>query len=119
MDHLASFLIEQDVVAVAIAEAENMAEDGDGGSATRVGEATIEPVVGVLEALHEEVPEDRVKVVRNLAESLDSLFHGFGLCIGNMFSAQVGFQIFREMPLVGRHQVVMQGNSVRHEFNDA
>ena len=42
-------------MAVAVAEAEHVAQDGDSGRAAGVGEAFVEPAVGAVEALGEEV----------------------------------------------------------------
>ena len=104
---LARFLVEQDVVAVAITEAKNVAEDGDGGRGTRVREAFVEPVVRAFEALHEKVAEHRVEVVADLAEGFDAVVDGFGLGFGDVLAADVRLEVFGEVALVGGYKVVV------------
>lgn len=107
MHHFAGALVQQDIVPVAIAQAEHVTEDGDGRCAARVGEPPLEPVVRVLEALHEEVAENGVEVVRHLAEGLDALVHRLSLHVGDEFAAHGGLEVFGKMPLVCGHEVVV------------
>jgi hypothetical protein len=66
VDYFSGLFVEQDIVTVAIAKAEDVPENGDGGCGACVCEAALEPFVGVLEALEEEVAEDGVEVVGDL-----------------------------------------------------
>ena len=79
MDYFARFVVEQDVLAVSVAEAEDVPEDGTGGYGARVCEALFEPDVWVFEAFHEEVAEDRVELVADLAVDFDAVVDGSGL----------------------------------------
>lgn len=105
-------------MAVAVAQAEDVAEDGDGGRGACVREAFVEPVVWGFEAFHEEVAEHRVEVVADLAEGFDAVVDGFWLGFGDMFAADVGFKVFWEVALVGGHEVVVERNGVGDEFDD-
>lgn len=90
-------------MAMSISKAEDVAEDGDGGCGASVGEAFVKPVVWVFETFHEEVVEDRVEVVNDLAKGLDALVYGFALGVGDIFTAVGGFEVAREVALVGGH----------------
>ncbi len=106
-------------MAVAIAEAEDVSENRDGGCTPGVGQAFFEPVVRIFESLHEEVAKDRVEMVDDLAERLDALVHGLCLDVCYVFAAVRGLEVIGEMPLVGRHEIIVKGDCVWHEFDNA
>ena len=99
--HFSRLLVEQDVVAVAVADAEDVAEDRDGGRGARVGEPFGEPVVRVEEAFEEEVAEHGLEVVADVSEGLDAVREGSGLRVCDFFAASVGLPVLGEVFLVG------------------
>lgn len=88
---------------MSISKAEDVAEDRDGGCRACVGESFVKPVVWVFEPFHEEVAEDRVEVVNDLAKGFDALVYRFALGVGDVFTAVGGFEVVREVALVGGH----------------
>lgn len=106
-------------MAVSVSKAEDVAKDGDGGSGTRVGEPLLEPDVRVLEAFQEEVTQHGVELVADAPVCFNALVDRFRLGICNVFAALVVFEVSGEMALVCWHEIVVQRDSIGHEFNDA
>ena len=106
-------------MSVAVAEPQDVAEDGDGGCGARVCRSALEPGFWVVEAFGEEVAENRVEVVDDVFEDSDAVVRGAGLGVGDVFAADVGFHVFGEMSVVGGHEVIVEGHGVGHEFDDA
>lgn len=86
-----------------ISEAEDVAEDRDGGCGASIREPFVKPVVWVFEPFHKEVAEDRVEVVNHLAKGSDALVYRFTLGVGDVFTAVGGFEVVREVTLMGGH----------------
>lgn len=96
-----------------------MAEDGAGGHGARVCESLFEPDVRVLEAFREEVAQDGMELVADLAVDFDAVVDGFGLRVGDEFAAVAGFEVFGVVALVRGQEVVVQWAGVLDEFDDA
>lgn len=84
-----------------ISKAEDVAEDGDGGCRASVGEPFVKPVVRVFETFHEEVAEDRVETINDMAKGFDALVYRFGFSVGDVFTAVARLEVVGEVALVG------------------
>jgi len=106
-------------VPVTISQAKDVSENGDGGCGAGVRQPSVEPFVGVLETLHEEVAEHGVEMGGDLLECFDAFFGALGLGVGDVFAAGVGFEVFGEVACVGGDEVLVQRDGVGHELDDA
>lgn len=88
---------------MSVSKAEDVAEDRDRGCRASIGESFIKPVVWVFESFHEEVAEDRVEVVNDLAKGFDALVYRFALGVGDVFTAVSGLEVAGEVALVSGH----------------
>ena len=100
--HFTGRLIEQNILAVPVAQAEHMAKDGAGSHGACIREPLFKPDVWVLEAFHEEVAQDRMELFADAAVGFDALVNRLGLHLGDMLAAVVGLKIFGEVALVCR-----------------
>ena len=96
-----------------------MPEDGDGGCGSRVREPALEPLVGVLEALHEKVAHDGVELVHYGFEDVDTLGGGLGLSVCYHLPADVCLVVIGVVALVGGHEVIVERNCIGDELDDA
>ena len=95
-----------------------MAENGDGRRASSVGEAFVEPVIRVLEALHEEVTKHGVEAVDDLTEDSNALIYRSCLNVRDEFTAPNGLYVGWEMCQVRRHEIIMERDCIRYKFDD-
>ena len=106
-------------MAVPVAQAEDVAEDADGGGGARVCEALVEPVVRGHVFFLEEVAEHGVELFADLSEDLDAVVRAGALSVVDVLSTGVWFEILGEVSLVRGQEVVVERNGVLDEFDDS
>lgn len=117
VDDFASVLVEEDVVSVAISEAEDVAEDGDGGGAAGVGETGVVPFIGAVELVHEEELHDGVEVRAYCAVLFKAGLAASLLDVRNHFAALVPLQVLGPVKVVRRLYVVCERDGVLNELD--
>ena len=60
-----------------------------------------------------------MEAVNDIAKGLDALIYTLRLSISNVLSADVTFEVFREMTVMCRHQIVVKRDRIWYELNDA
>lgn len=119
MDDLASLFVEQDIMAMAVAEAKDMAQDRDSGCAARVCEPGGEPCVGPVELVHEEEVHGGLVVGEHALEFADACFAGLALYVVDDFAAFIPGPVVGEVGFVGGDEVVVQRDCVGNKLDDA
>ena len=79
-----------------------MTKDGAGRHGACICEPLFKPDVRVLETFHEEVAQDGVELVTDIAVGLDALVDRFGLHVGDVLAAVGSLEVFWEVALVCR-----------------
>lgn len=92
-------------MSMAVSQTKDVSEDGDSGCGAGVSETAFKPFVWVLKAFHEEVAEDGVKVFDDFPEDVNAFLCAFGLSVGDVLAAGVGFEVFGEVALMGGDEV--------------